>query len=213
MNISQCSSENLAAFILGAAAAALSTLGRMQILRRKLRRASHAAIHDTLTGLANRTGFHQQATRLLTATDAWVAVVIIDLDDFKHINDRHGHAAGDEVLRTIASRLLACFTGHSVVARLGGDEFAAAFTIAPDAPPEQWTYQSLNNASQHLGQPIPIADQHVHVQASIGAAIREPGQDLTLSQLLHAADAAMYEAKNTTSQIAIANDTHTRTQQ
>src|SRR5688572_16250822 len=99
-------------------------VARLQAEREALQ---YAAGHDELTGLPNRRLFYALASRVLDTTDESAAVMMIDLDGFKPINDRHGHAAGDHVLRIIACRL-AAWAGDNLVARLGGDEFAVLLT-------------------------------------------------------------------------------------
>src|SRR5262249_56438404 len=98
-------------------------------LRRQLRLAEHAASHDPLTGLPNRRAFYQLGTTMVAdPTRHPLAVAVIDLDGFKSVNDRYGHATGDEVLVTLAARL-ATWAGGDLVARLSGDEFAGLLCL------------------------------------------------------------------------------------
>src|SRR5215470_5915464 len=98
------------------------------LLRGELRAERHAARHDPLTGLPNRRTFYQRGAAIVAdPARRPLAVLLLDLDDFKRVNDEFGHATGDEVLVTIARRL-AAYAGGNLVARLGGDEFAGLFT-------------------------------------------------------------------------------------
>ncbi len=153
------------------------------------------AFHDPLTGLGNRALFHEQLQYALDRTrrnGLQIAVLFLDLDDFKLVNDEFGHAAGDEVLRTVGHRLIASVRASDRVARLGGDEFGII--------PEFVTYQRALTtlANKVLGQirtPIRIdAGAEVSVQASLGVVVGSG--DSTEEQLLHAADHAMYQAKS-----------------
>ncbi|MDP9819869.1 GGDEF domain-containing protein [Spirilliplanes yamanashiensis] len=139
----------------------------------------HQAFHDSLTGLANRALFLE---RLAAALPAAPAVLLIDLDDFKPVNDRYGHAAGDRLLVEVARRLTAAVRAGDTVARLGGDEFAVI--VAGDgagAVPAR--------VAAALAEPFAVGD----TGASIGVAHARPGQ--SADAVLHEADLAMYAAK------------------
>ncbi len=153
------------------------------------------AFHDALTGLPNRVLLtqlleHELATRQRLGNK--LAVCFVDLDGFKPINDRHGHDAGDEVLRTIGERLKESVRGNDMVARLGGDEFVIVLTHLPDAIVVGDTLQRLLD---RLRAPITLGNAAVvSVAASLGVALC-PGDGDSVQLLLRRADEAMYDAK------------------
>ena len=158
-------------------------------------RLAHQALHDPLTGLPNRTLFVDRLTRALGASAREgepVAVLFLDLDDFKSINDSLGHAAGDRVLVALGQRLRACLRPGDTVARLGGDEFAVL--IEESARDAQRVAQRISDA---LRKPLDLEGRDVRVFASVGVATSSdvPGNDDLPEDLLRAADAAMYRAK------------------
>ncbi|MBB1245796.1 GGDEF domain-containing protein [Streptomyces durbertensis] len=159
-----------------------------------LRRQLHRARRDPLTGLPTRAAFERQAARLVARRPA--VVLVIDLDGFKHLNDHHGHSAGDAVLRGTASALaeltdtLADRRG-AVVARLGGDEFAAALPL-PDPVAVPWLLRGLHDC---LCAPLWRDGHTVSVGASIGACLTADLPAPGLSLALRRADEAMYTAK------------------
>ncbi len=159
-------------------------------LRALERELAHAATHDTLTGLANRTLF---ARRLDEAAggDEPFWVLYLDLDDFKEVNDTHGHAAGDEVLVEAARRLRAQLRPIDVVARLGGDEFAVLLSNHPDPNDVAERIVSVVSAPIELE-----TGQIANIGCSVGVAEGEPGADP--QDLMEAADQAMYRAKAAT---------------
>jgi diguanylate cyclase (GGDEF)-like protein len=160
-------------------------------LRGELVAARRAADHDALTGLPNRRAFlHRSAALIGDPTQHPLVVVVVDLDDFKRVNDEWGHAAGDEVLVTIADRL-AAWAAHGLAARIGGDEFAGVWTAsAADAAGLRRDAQRL---AQTLAAPIPVTGRPLTVRASVGMApIRRPRD---LLEALRIADLAMYEVK------------------
>lgn len=154
--------------------------------RELVRRAST----DSLTGLANRATL-VEAIQADLATGRPTAFVMLDLDDFKRINDSLGHAAGDDLLVRIAERLDACTRGVDIVARLGGDEFAVLLRGVPDGPTALLVAEKLRAAFHH---PFDVLDRPVHITASVGAAIGR-GSTHTVEQLLLEADLAAYAAK------------------
>ncbi len=162
---------------------------RLRLLERRLH---HQAHHDSLTGLANRVMFSEQvAQELLEAADgAQVAVLFIDLDDFKTVNDTLGHAAGDDLLVEAASRITSCLRDGDVAARLGGDEFAILLTGPSAAAGAKAT---AGRIVDELRRPVTIGFQELPVHASVGVAIGNKGDDG--SELLRNADTAMYTAK------------------
>ncbi len=155
------------------------------------RQIQHLAQHDPLTDLANRATLHQALTETL-ASETWesCAVLYIDLDRFKPINDTFGHAAGDQLLQEVARRLRRTVRAQDVIARLGGDEFAL---ILRPADPQHLagTAQQILDA---LNQPYAVRRLPIRIGASIGiAAAPLTGRDPDL--LLRNADLALYEAK------------------
>jgi diguanylate cyclase (GGDEF)-like protein len=148
--------------------------------------------HDELTGLPNRRLFYQLVSPLLNAGDHRVAVIVMDLNEFKPINDRLGHATGDSVLCVVAQRLIR-WAGDNPVARLGGDEFAAVLTSAQQEQRDQWWRPALTALYAAIAEPMPAAGHTVTVTTSIGIApVYGPSP---IGDLLHRADLAMYETK------------------
>lgn len=152
----------------------------------------HAASHDPLTGLPNRRAFFRLAATLLTdAAGQPLIAVVLDLDDFKQVNDRYGHSAGDKVLICVAERL-AAFAGDNLVARLGGDEFAGL--LASPTVDHRWIEHASRRLRESLAAPIPLDGFSLRVTASVGLApVTGPAQ---LTEALDRADAAMYRAKS-----------------
>ncbi|MFF3317645.1 GGDEF domain-containing protein [Streptomyces sp. NPDC003035] len=168
------------------AAAGLPALGwalHGSMLARRL----GAARRDPLTGLHTRAGWTTRAEHLITRHGN-ALVLLVDLDDFKAINDTHGHAAGDTVLTATASRLAAWCGRHGIAARLGGDEFAAIVTD----PDHTAGLPALRAA---LDQPVTHDGHTLRVSASVGHCHREHLPVPLLTDALSAADASMYAAK------------------
>jgi diguanylate cyclase (GGDEF)-like protein len=161
------------------------------------------ADHDELTGLANRRLFHALAPELLRGDDCSSAVLILDLNGFKPINDTYGHDAGDEVLCVVARRMAACLADH-LVARFGGDEFAA-LPRAPRADvPETWWQEVAASLSAAIAPAMDVKGHTLSVTASIGVV--PAGRSAGLADLLRRADQAMFSAKrhaNTTDKTGI----------
>ncbi len=156
-------------------------------------RAQHLALHDALTGLPNRRLLNDRLVQSLAQAkrEAWqLAVVFIDLDRFKNINDTLGHAVGDEVLREMARRLTGILRESDTVARVGGDEFVAVLSHAQPGELALVTAKMMNE----LSSPFVLADQELRVTASIGVATFPSDAEDPL-RLLSQADAAMYHAK------------------
>ena len=148
--------------------------------------------HDELTGLANRRLFHALAPELLRGDDGSSAVLILDLNGFKPINDTYGHDAGDEVLSVVARRMADCLSDH-LVARFGGDEFAA-LPRAPRADvPAAWWQEVAGSLSAAIAPPMDVQGHTLSVTASIGVVPAGPSADLP--DLLRRADQAMFTAK------------------
>lgn len=173
----------------------------------------HAALHDNLTGVANRSQFFaelQAATAPTAGTDVGpgggsdegaparvagggtlLAVLYLDLDDFKPVNDTHGHGHGDELLRVVTARIEATIRPGDLVARLGGDEFAVLCRDLHDGTEATAIAERL---IREVERPIALADATVQVGLSVGVAVGErAGGDG--AQLLASADAALYAAK------------------
>jgi diguanylate cyclase (GGDEF)-like protein/PAS domain S-box-containing protein len=154
---------------------------------------SRLAMHDPLTGVRNRAMLDHDLERLLRGRDevgGVVAVLYLDLDDFKQINDRHGHEAGDQVLIVLSTRLRDALREGDTVARLGGDEFvlAAHLPAADDARDLRDRVESL------CDEPVALGGRALSVRASVGmAVIDSPG--CTAAQAIADADAAMYTVK------------------
>ncbi|BEL04334.1 hypothetical protein Q0Z83_025250 [Actinoplanes sichuanensis] len=148
--------------------------------------------HDELTGLANRRHFQSVAPEMLRRPDRSSAVLVLDLNGFKPINDTYGHDAGDEVLCVIARRMAAAL-GDQLVARFGGDEFAA-LPRAPraDVPPTWW-HEVADSLSAAIAPPMNVLGHRLSVTASIGVV--PAGRSSNLPDLLRRADQAMFSAK------------------
>ncbi len=159
-------------------------------------RANRLAYYDTLTGLPNRASFMKAASKIMAGNTA-PALILIDLDEFKAINDTHGHHIGDAALQLVAKRLAKSFGQHGgIAARLGGDEFAAML-------PNGGKMATLDNFIQNLIEEIAIPELHEGVELaphlSVGAAapdMLDPSEAPSLNALMRAADYALYEAKS-----------------
>ena len=176
-------------------------LWRAEFLARMRRRAAEEranrlAYYDTLTGLPNRASFMKAASKIMAGNTA-PALILIDLDEFKAINDTHGHHVGDAALQLVARRLSGVFGQHGgIAARLGGDEFAAML-------PNGGKMATLDNFIQNLIEEIAIPELHEGVELaphlSVGAAapdMLDPSEAPSLNALMRAADYALYEAKS-----------------
>ncbi len=154
----------------------------------------HQAFHDPLTGVANRAlliNRIEQALRRGARTAADPAVIFLDVDSFKAVNDRFGHDGGDRVLSEVAHRLTTTVRTEDTVARLGGDEFAV---LVEDNHAQAGEASTLaERIVQAMSEPMVVGDQVVQVTASIGVAVGGPTS--TASSLLRDADIAMYRAK------------------
>lgn len=149
---------------------------------------TYAATHDVLTGLLNRTGL-DEATR--TGPERKQAVLLVDLDGFKAVNDERGHEAGDQVLRAAAERLRAATRPTDLVARIGGDEF---LVVARDVDGIGDVAAALaERLVQRLADPMHVAGEIVDISASVGVAVGDTDTDTTT--LMREADAALYDAK------------------
>ena len=147
---------------------------------------------DSLTGVLNRRGFERDASQRLSASadDATGALLFIDLNDFKIINDSHGHEVGDELLRIAAKRLRKSLRSCDIIGRPGGDEFVA---LVPDVAPDV-ADNLANRLAMALEEQYLIGGEQLHCAASIGMALY-PKNANTLTGLMREADQAMYRAK------------------
>ena len=163
-------------------------------LRREVTAREHEALHDSLTGLANRSLFDKFLREALVERQVgrMVAVMLMDLDGFKEINDTMGHHVGDSVLRELADRLIGIVEDQGVVARLGGDEFGF---VLPDLADVERVGDVANAVLAALERPVVVDAVALDLRASIGVSIApEHGEDRSL--LLRRADVAMYAAKD-----------------
>lgn len=160
-------------------------------LQEAQRHLSHQAMHDPLTGLANRAYFQQELRRLLLGQNGQQAVLFVDLDRFKQINDSLGHAVGDELLQQVAMRLCASVRGADLVARMGGDEFTVLLHQVRNAENAERVARKLLTS---LAAPFELQGRELHVTASVGIALA-PGDGHDVETLQRHADIAMYRAK------------------
>ena len=161
--------------------------------RRAVAQIERMAHHDALTGLTNRVLFRARLNEALARGDgvAPIAVLFIDLDRFKAVNDTLGHPVGDELLRNVAQRLCECVRQTDLVARLGGDEFAI---IQTDAPQPHAARALAERLVRVMAMPFDLAQHQVQVGTSVGVAL-SPGDGLNPDELLKRADLALYDAK------------------
>ena len=155
----------------------------------------HQAFHDSLTGLPNRALFMERLEHALTRTrrgEGSVAVLFMDLDNFKLVNDSLGHEVGNELLAGVAQRLKACSRPEDTVARLGGDEFAI---LVEDVTDEREAIRIAQRIAENLRTPFTLEEQEVFAVLSIGIALGTATKH-NAQDLLRLADMAMYEAKN-----------------
>ena len=162
--------------------------------KRNEARMLHLAQHDSLTGLPNRLLFHDrlhQAMARHRRDGGLLAVVLLDLDNFKHVNDAFGHRVGDEVLKQVGERMRAALRESDTVGRIGGDEFAL---ILPDLPDPDAAALIADKIVSQLDRPFELDAGVWQPRASLGIALF-PGDGQSAEQLLQNADLAMYRAK------------------
>jgi diguanylate cyclase (GGDEF)-like protein len=164
------------------------SLRQLRDLQHQLR---HQALHDPLTGMANRALFQAKVRDALAGGRQRVGVLFIDLDDFKTVNDSLGHVVGDELLRAVAGRVADCVRPSDLAARLGGDEFAVLVQGMDDS---RAATMVASRIVDRLRQPFQVMGAEVMVRASIGIATGEAGE-LGADEILRDADEAMYTAK------------------
>jgi len=154
----------------------------------------HEINHDTLTGLANRNLMWdrlEQALNMAQRSKSLVAVVMVDLDNFKVINDTWGHEAGDEVLKVAARKMLASVRDSDTVARHGGDEFVL---ILANQPSLRYTLRMVERMRRNMDTAVIVNHKEVPLQSSMGVSVF-PHDGVTPGELIRAADTAMYHAK------------------
>ncbi len=179
----------------GGQPAAMAIVIRDITERRSLeQKLKHQAMHDPLTGLANRALLGDSIKRALSRArrlGKTVAILFLDLDNFKPVNDALGHAAGDAVLIAVSDRLGNCIRGSDMAARLGGDEFAV---LLEDISGPDEEIRVANRILEAISSPIPVDGKDVYVGASIGLAVSSDKNE-DAEELLQNADVAMYIAK------------------
>jgi diguanylate cyclase len=154
---------------------------------------AHLAVHDHLTGLPNRSVFDERLDHALERRRGGqgVAVLFIDLDGFKRLNDSFGHGASDDVLREAAARIRAAIRPHDTVARLGGDEFTV---LCEDVQGDRGALTIGRRITEELARPLLIDGHEIVLRASIGVVLAGP-ERVTAEELLQQSDDAMYRAK------------------
>ncbi len=157
---------------------------------------SHQAFHDPVTHLANRALFNERVRHAVARgrrEQIGLAVVFLDLDDFKTVNDSLGHAAGDAVLIEVAKRVSASIRACDTAARFGGDEFAV---LLEDVDDPQAAAETAERILEALGRPVELEQKDFVVRASLGISVAEAGAPTDADELIRNADAAMYIAKS-----------------
>jgi len=157
-------------------------------------RLRYLADHDPLTGLANRKQFHERLSQSLDwahTNNQLVALMFLDLDGFKQVNDTLGHDIGDELLRVVAQRLTKCLGDNDIASRLGGDEFTV---ILPGIPQTDYAATVAEKILESLSQVVVLSGQNIFVTVSIGISIYPLDAEVE-ETLIKKADTAMYRAK------------------
>jgi diguanylate cyclase (GGDEF)-like protein len=175
------------------ASLAINDARTLEALREAVDAATHDALHDNLTGLPNRSFFLDQLQRAAEESrrhEKGLALLFIDVDDFKLVNDSLGHATGDHLLRVVSERLQAATRGPDVVARLGGDEFAVLLKDCPETEARRIAQRVLDA----MAEPVMLTTR-LHVSASVGVLWVQSPQE-SAEDLLRDADVAMYRAKS-----------------
>lgn len=185
------------------AAAYLVNVEMHSELRQMSEMALQASLHDSLTGLANRVLLTERLERALLRAErsgSEVAVMFIDLDNFKSVNDDHDHHIGDEVLMAVAGRLRTCVRSNDTVARLGGDEFVV---VCEELDPAAQV-AVVSRVTATLGEPYSSSAGDINLRASVGTA--RAGGHVLAKHVIQAADKAMYMAKSANRAIAFGTD-------
>jgi diguanylate cyclase len=163
--------------------------------QQEVARARHFALHDELTRLPNRTLLLDRMTQVLARSkrcDKQFALLFLDLDGFKDINDRLGHVTGDKVLQRVAERLLSCVRGGDTACRYGGDEFVL---LLPEVETERRAMEVAEKIRGHLAKPYEIDGHSIALTATVGIAVY-PNNGVGQVDLIEYADATMYRAKS-----------------
>ncbi|HWX43746.1 MAG TPA: sensor domain-containing diguanylate cyclase [Solirubrobacteraceae bacterium] len=179
----------------GRSCGAIATFADISERRTILEQLQHQAHHDQLTDLANRRLFHKELDRAIARAQRHgcaVALVYMDLNGFKQVNDTLGHRAGDAVLRSIAERLAGAVREEELISRYGGDEFVALLSMLRHPAREVEAF--IERMRLSLAEPVRVEAGAVKVGASLGASVY-PHDGSTAEQLLHHADAAMFAMK------------------
>ena len=177
------------------ASIALRNSSLLERLRVEIGEREHEALHDSLTGLPNRTLFDRETDAAVAAADGHeVAVMLIDLDRFKEVNDTLGHHQGDRLLQIVSSRLVTAVGDDGTVARFGGDEFAV---LLPRCADSESSHAVAERIRRHVELPVDLSGLPISVGASIGIAHAPLDAD-DAESLLQRADVAMYTAKRGT---------------
>lgn len=169
------------------------------LLKKKLQEIEYLAFYDTLTGLANRQNIYEKISQEINyakRNSIESALLFVDLDNFKVINDTQGHDHGDEVLKSVANRLLSSIRSFDVAGRIGGDEFIV-LVRGQDKMEDNFAHFNalIERVLKEVNKPIAVKGLNHQVRASIGVAIIPRDAD-NLKDILKCADRAMYEAKN-----------------
>jgi diguanylate cyclase len=154
----------------------------------------HQAMHDSLTGLPNRVMFQARLAEAIDAArlrEGRIAVMLMDLDHFKEVNDTLGHHFGDQLLKEIGPRLSTVLRDDDIMARLGGDEFGV---LLPELPDDEVAFSIAGRLLEELGEPVSVEGLALDVAGSLGIAIY-PTHGQNAESLLRRADVAMYSAK------------------
>ncbi|GIM89098.1 hypothetical protein Ato02nite_008910 [Paractinoplanes toevensis] len=178
----------------------VDSAGMRQAAQAHVAQLSHQAFHDSLTGLPNRSYLLERAEHAVASaasTGGRVALMLLDLNGFKEVNDTAGHQAGDELLQQVAKRLLGTVRDNDVVSRLGGDEFAILLTHDPD---EEIATRVAGRIVDRLREPFGIDGAQVRIGGSVGIALYPDDAD-AYDDLMRGADTAMYDAKRETKEL------------
>lgn len=191
-----------------ALAAAVHDAASHQQLQALAARSSHEALHDLLTAIGNRSALltHGRTALRDLEPEAPVALLLLDIDRFKEVNDTLGHAAGDDLLRVTAERLDAARRPGEVVVRMGGDEFALLLTELPvgagdEANAVRYAMRRARELADLLALPTQVAGVRLVVEASVGVAVSQAG-GCDVTELVRRAEMAMYQAKEASGGIA-----------
>jgi diguanylate cyclase (GGDEF)-like protein/PAS domain S-box-containing protein len=178
----------------GAATHFIGVINDVTALKQRTARLEHEVNHDALTGLANRNLMWdrlEQALHLAQRQKSLVATVLIDLNNFKSINDNFGHEAGDVVLKVVARRLQASVRDSDTVARMSGDEFVLVLVNQPSL---RFTLRMVERLRQSFAIPVAFGGHQIPIGASVGVSLY-PHDGNTAAELVRAADVAMYHGK------------------